>query len=143
MLSLENLLALPPEQLRIEAEKQGLKPHHKAKPETIAKQLMDKITNPPKAEEMKHPAEKKTEPAKVNTQEEVRKACEKIFQKEGYEVEFKGETWRFKYKGAEDSGHMSVPLRVIKMKAESVGHGARKPRFLAYSAQDGMPVYSA
>lgn len=49
-------------------------------------------------------------------------------------AEFDDDTWRFTCNGAEDSGNMAIPLRVIVMKAESVAKGARRPRGMRNSS---------
>lgn len=140
-MNFENLTKLPIEELRTLAAQHGIKPHHKAKPETLAKQIIDKVVNPaPKKQEMQHPAQKPAAAPVINTEEQVREACKAYFSREGYEVTFTGETWHFKYAGAEDTGHMSVPLRIIRMKAESVARGARKPVTINF---DGERIMAA
>lgn len=120
---------------------QGLpKPHHKAKPETIAELIINHVTQPPKSPEMLHPAEKpQAAPAKIHTPDEVREACKAYFDKPGFEAIFnEDDTWHFKCRGAEDSGHMSCALRVIKMKAETVSHGARKMVTMKFDGEEIM-----
>lgn len=112
------------------AVSQGLSPHHRCAPETIAKMIMDNMVNP--VPTVKHQEETskiidvKKEP-KLNTEDEIRIACKKYFDKQGFVAEFTDETWHFKCRGAEDSGHLTVPLRVIVMKAEMVSYGRRSP----------------
>lgn len=116
-------------ELRQIAMTQGLTPHHAMKAKTVAKMILDKVANPVKQEQaLKHPAEqtKKAE-AVLNTQEQIEFACKAFFVKEGFKATFNDDgTWHFAFRGAEDSGHMTVPLRVIKMKAEMVSHGRRQ-----------------
>lgn len=123
------LKEMPIDDLKQLAVKEGVTFHHRiSKPETLAKLIIEHVTQPQKAPEMKHPAEQPTKAAPVlNTEDEVREACERYFAKDGFRAEFEDDTWRFRYKGAEDSGHMTVPLRVIKMKAMSVAQGAKRP----------------
>lgn len=123
-----NLQNMELDALKELAFKQGLTPHHRVKKETLIKQIIENATKPQVKQEMQHPAEKKSPEAKMNTEEEIRDACKQYFSKDGFEVTFHENTWRFRYKGAEDSGHMSVPLRVIRMKASTVAGGARLPR---------------
>jgi len=113
------------------AAMQGLKIHHAMKnPQKIAQAIIDKVAEPPK-HDLRHPAEKpQQQPARCNTQEEVREVCKRFFDKPGFLVTFEDDTWRFQCKGAEDSGHMSVPLRVIQWKAEVVSRGANAPKLV-------------
>lgn len=122
---------------------QGLpKPHPRAKPQTIAQQIIDHVTTPARAqpEHMKHPAEKaQPAPLKINTEAEVREVCAPYFNKEGFQAIFRDDdTWHFRYKGAEDSGHMSVPLRVLKMKAMSVAQGAHRLVTMKFDGEEVM-----
>lgn len=121
---------------------QGLpKPHHNAKPQTIAEAIINHVTTPvrPPAE-MKHVAEKpQPAPLRINKPDEVREACKVFFEKEGFEVKFReDDTWHFRYKGAEDSGHMSVPLRVMKLKAMTVAQGAHRLRTMKFDGEEVM-----
>lgn len=118
------------DELRQIAMTQGLTPHHAMKAQTVAKMILDKIANPVKqSETLKHPAEQPIKKDAVpHTEDEVRKACAPYITKEGFEAKFlDDQTWHFKFKGAEDSGHMTVPLRAIRMKAEMVAQGRRVP----------------
>jgi hypothetical protein len=55
----------------------------------------------------------------------IRTACQAFIDK-GVEVTFPDDgTWIAKYKGAEESGNCAIPLRVIKMKIQSVAQGKR------------------
>ena len=117
------------EELRTLAVQCGLEPHHRMKAETLVKMIIDHATNPPKPEELKHPAEKVKLPTVIHTEEEVRELVKQYAEKEGYQVTFPGDdTVIFKYKGAEDSCHLSSTPRNIKMRAETVSHGERKIR---------------
>lgn len=67
-------------------------------------------------------------PPIVNTPDDVRRAIAAITAKhKGFEAIFEGDTWTFRHRGAEDSGNLAIPLRVIAMKAGSVAKGARRP----------------
>lgn len=139
-MDLSKLKELPVEKLRELAMQHGLAPHHKCKPETIANMIIEHVTTPAKAPEMKHPAEKPNPALKINTEEEVREACKPFINKEGFEAIFTPETWYFRCNGAEDSGHMSTALRVIRMKAETISRGARRPVKIIF---DGEPIMAA
>lgn len=113
------------------ARSQGMKVHHSCGPQKIAEAIINHVTQlsqPVKHDAMKHPAEQpQAAPMHINTPEEVREACKQFFEKDGFEVRFRDDdTWHFRCKGAEDSGHMSVPLRVLKLKAMTVSGGARR-----------------
>ena len=107
----------------------NIKPHARAGKATI----IDKIMQQPKAyiaEVTRHKAELSEEPTQFYTREQVEHAIRPFLQKPGFEAKFSddGQTWHFRCKGAEDSGHMSVPLRVIVQKAQTVSGGARRVR---------------
>lgn len=130
------------DELKNLAATQGLKIHHRMKnAQKIAQAIIDKIAEPPK-HDLRHPAEKNNpKPIRINTEEEVREVCKRFFDKPGFIAIFNDDdTWHFKCKGAEDSGHMSVPLRVILWKAESVARGANAPRMVKI---DGETMMSA
>lgn len=122
----ENLKLLKLEQLRELAVKQGVTFHHNAKEDLLIRLILEAANAQPDA--LKHPAANAPkEEMRLNTEEEIREACKRYFEKPGFEAMFRDDdTWHFRYKGAEDSGHMSVKLRVIRMKAETVAGGARK-----------------
>lgn len=127
------------EELRNLAISQGLKPHHRAKPMTLAQAIIDHVSAaPPQPQNMKHPAERaQPAPLKIHTPDEVRKDCAEYLDKDGFEAIFREDnTWHFKYKGAEDSGHMSTIMRVIKLKAMTVAQGARKLRTMGAQFDD-------
>jgi hypothetical protein len=116
--------------LRVLAAQYGIKTHHKAKAETIAKLIVEYIANKPAQDQMKHPAElPQPKPSIFNSEDEIRTAIARQLEKPGFTVTFPGDdTWIFKCRGAEESGHMTTPLRVIRSKAEGVARGAINPR---------------
>jgi len=127
--------------LRQLAAQYGIKTHHKAKADTIAKAIVEHVTPKP-VEVPKHPAELPKPPLRIHTAEDVLQAIEKFTKLDGFVAKFPGDdTWYFARKGAEDSGHMSANLRDIFMKAESVSKGARKPFIVKNS--DGADVMMA
>ena len=131
MIDMGSLERMPIDQLKTLARQQGVIFRGNPSPKTLAQKIVAHVHDPSanihkKAKEMQHVsqvAEKKE--AKWNTPEEIREAVKKQLDKEGFEAVFTDETWHFKFRGCEDTGHLSVPLRVIKMKAENVGYGAR------------------
>lgn len=115
--------------LRVLAAQYSIKTHPKHKAETIAKLIVEHVQAKPKATEaMKHPAEQPVKAALViHTQEEVDQIVAPFAKKDGFQSIYPGDdTVIFKYKGAEESLHLSTSLRTIRMKAESVSKGARK-----------------
>lgn len=125
------------------AATQGLKIHHNMKNcQKIGQAILDAVQTQ-SAPVLKHPAElPQPEPMKTNSEEEIRSVCKQFFDKPGFEALFRDDdTWCFRYKGAEDSGHMSVPLRIIRMKAGTVAQGALQPRMM--KAEDGSLIFAA
>ena len=137
--TLQQLKMMSREQLVDTAKQQGLKVHGKAKPETIINQIMANMVPPTQTDK----AEPKAKPAPVvdhNTEEDVLKAVQKLVDR-GLEVKFPGDgTWHFKCRGAEDSGNLSIPLRVIVMKAGTVAQGARRIRTQSDRDFDAIPT---
>lgn len=137
----DNLKEMELPALRTLAIQQGMTPHHRSKKETLIRQIIEHVKQPPVKAEMKHPAESAQEAPKKNTQEEILAAIKPFIEKkEDFQAIFTADTWHFKYKGCEDCGNLSIPLRVIKMKAHSVSHGARSPRKMKF---DGDTILSA
>lgn len=117
----------------------GIKVHHKAKAETIKALIEQHEMNKP---QMQHPA---TMPREAvvhnNSADEIKEAIQR-YVKEGFvtTIDEKAGTWHFAYKGAEDSGNVHMPLRVIAMKAEMVSKGRRGLRTMGRDPRD--PTYS-
>ena len=128
----EELISRDVKDLRVLAAQYSIRTHPRHKPETIAKLIIEHLQNAPKQQQMKHVAELPSEkPIVLNTEDQVREAIKTALAKPGFEAKFLPDnTWWFRCKGAEEAGHMSVPLRVIKMKADSVSVGARRPRMV-------------
>ncbi len=117
------------EELRTIAKQLNINPHHNAKAETIAYQIMQQPQSALKAamDPMEHKAAQPQAPVIVNTVESIRAAISEFLKKEGFVADFPGDdTWIFRYKGAEDSGNISIPLRVIKQRATIVARGAAR-----------------
>lgn len=122
------LASRPVEDLKMLAAQYSIKVHPRAKAETIAKLIVEHVQTPAR-DPMQHQATKPAKPVYNNTPEEVQEAITRFTAKEGFTVEFPGDnTWIFKFKGAEESGNLSIPMRVIVMKAESVSKGKRSLR---------------
>lgn len=114
------------EELRVIADKMGIQYHHKTGEAKLATLIHE--ASQPKIPP--HVSQRPVESEVVkNTPEQVREAIKGIIaNKPEFEVSFTEDTWTFRFKGAEDSGNLSIPLRVIKIKAETVSRGANKPR---------------
>lgn len=124
------------------AERLKIKVHHKAKDETIIMKIMQQPVAYQNAA-MEHPASAPIAASLLNTPEQVMEAISTYVEKEGFEAKFPGDgTWIFSYKGVSESGNLSIPLRIIKMKAESTARGKRGPA-LVKSPYDGSMIMSA
>lgn len=124
-LNLENLKTLTRSELAEIARQSGVRVHHKAKEDTIIKQIVDKVMLPPK-QEMKHVAEKASDIVHHNTEEDVEEAIKSLKEKvpDFVSVYNKEEnTVHFKCRGVEECLNLSIPLRVIKSKAAIVSRG--------------------
>lgn len=132
-MNFDELKSRPVEDLRLLAAQYGIKTHHRAKAETIAKLIVEHATTPvkPSVDAMKHPAEQTKAPPPVNTQDAVLAAVNHLVTKPGFTATFPGDdTVVFKYKGAEESVHLSTIMRVIRTRAQFVAEGAKNPRVL-------------
>lgn len=131
-----NLAERPIEELREMAAKLNLQMHHKCGPAKLAEAITAKLMDKP-IDTMKHTAEQPAPVVHSNTQEDVSAALQPYVAK-GMVLTFPGDgTMIMKCKGAEESVNLSIPLRVIKMKAGSVVQGARKPRSLGKDLMNG------
>jgi hypothetical protein len=111
-------------ELRNIATRMNIKWHHRAKAET----LINAITKarPVNPQPMHHKAETPVQPTITNTEDDIRQVMQPFLAKEGFLLNFPGDgTWIIQYKGAEESGNCSIPLRVIRNKAENVSRGRR------------------
>lgn len=121
---------LPREQLVKLALEHNINPHHKAKPETIIKAILEKVMEP-KQQNMQHVAEKLVKPTFHNTEEDVEAAIAKIkerlpmFQSIYATEEDGSRNVTFRCKGAEECVNLAVPMRVILQKASNVSVGKR------------------
>jgi len=125
-----NLKNLSRDELVQLAVKQGVQIHWKAKPETIIKAIVDKVSSPPpapiKEAAMEHPAERAALPKHDNKPEDVERVIEEIKARvpeftSTYNLE--ENTWHFRCKGAEECGNLAIPLRIIKERALTVSRG--------------------
>lgn len=134
-MNFDNLKKLSREQLVEVAGKQGIPVHHKAKPETIIKQILDHTLVPQKPQvaaeaEYIDPRLKSVKEPIYNTKEQVEAMLSKIrATKPEFESHYDDEarSVTFRYKGAEDCHNLSVPLHWLKVKADIVARGRIAP----------------
>lgn len=137
-MNIDELKSRDIKELRTLAAQYSIPTHHRMKAETIAKLIVEHVTVKPHGQDMKHAAEKSKKPMIINTEEQVREAIASYLRKEGYTATFPGDdTAIFKYKGAEESIHLSTELRWIKIKAETVARGAVLPRAIKDALHGG------
>lgn len=130
-MNFDNLKSMSREELVSLAIKQGLSPHHKAKPETIIKQIIDKVSTPQAtpAEYVDPRLMQKKEP-KFNTEEDVERAVADIKAKvRDFVTEYNHEerTVTFKCRGREECHNLSVPLHWLKKCASLASQGKISP----------------
>lgn len=131
-MNFENLKTMTQDQLvELHVRQLGRRPHHKAKPDTIIKAIVESALLPQvqpqetfKGEDMRPKALKGKEPEYVYTEADVREACKEAFAREGFTAEFPGDgTVIFRCRGAEDSLNLCQPMRNIKGRAGMVSRG--------------------
>lgn len=133
-----------PDELRALAKELNIKVHGMAKPETIVKQIQ--AQQPHRVEGATKKMEAKYARAVAqeheNTVEEVKEALERLNLPEDFQAKFNREehTWWFRYNGAEDSGNLNIPLRLIVSAAVQVAKGRRA--LLAMGKDAGDPTYA-
>lgn len=117
------------EELFAICEELGIKAHHASKEASLIKKIEaqqghrveDAVS---KADDLKHKAEQPVV-SEANTQEAVENIIEPFIDR-GLKAKFLDDgTWMFRCNGAEDSGSMTMPLRLIRNKAEQVSRGRR------------------
>lgn len=138
-ISREELLLKTREELVEIAAKFNIDPHHRSKPETIVEQILEQAMHLNKPKES---APQKEKPILVfNTQEQVLEAIEHYLSKDGFVCRFLPDnTWYFSFQGREESGSMSVPLSIIKIKAMNVAKGAIKLK--GYGDKTGFVMWA-
>lgn len=142
-IDLSKLDALPIEEVRVLAGQMGIQAHHKTGKEKLVNMIKEAALTPAKPQveqSMEHVAAKPVEPVITNTPEMVLEAIKDITDKKpDFQALFPNDgTWIFKCKGAEESGNLSIPLRVIKMKAQSVSRGRMAPQSINHMGFDNM-----
>lgn len=146
----ENMKKMSREELVKFADTQGVQVHWKAKPETIIKQVMDKVSTPPKPvvkEEAKSTAPKE---AVFNTRDQVEAALAHIKEKQpAFETIYSDEdkVVTFRCKGAENCMNMSVPLQWMVKQAQLVSRGRLVPmglneHFESLNSASGKNAYT-
>ena len=128
------------DELREIAKDLGIKVHHMAKEKSIIAQINKQ--QPHRVEASLQASEKTVQaanaPEATNTPEDVKEALSALKTRlPEFEVIFPDDnTWIFKFRGAEDSGNLAIPLRVIVMKANNVARGRRSMRTLGREETD-------
>lgn len=132
-MNFEHLKTMKPEQLvELHLRQLGRKPHPKAKPETVIKNIMESALLPQvnpdtfKGEDMRPKAMKSKEPEYNYSEQDVLEACAEYVNREGFELKFPGDgTMIARYRGSEDSLNLKQPMQVIKRKLGAVAQGKR------------------
>lgn len=119
------------------AKNLNIKVHHKAKEDTIIKQIMQQ--NGSRVEDAKKPKPKKGETV-FHSEDEVREVLKPYIAKEGYNVIFNhvDNTVHLSYKGSEECLNLSVPMRLIERRAAHVARGRISPRGLGRDGTYGQ-----
>ncbi len=123
---IENMKKMSRDELVKFADSQGVQCHWKAKPETIIKAVMDRVSNPVKpVEEESAPVIK---PIVWVSKDEMEKILAPIKARQpAFEAIYDDETRSvtFRCRGAEDSHSLSTRASILKQKAESVARGRK------------------
>lgn len=135
MMNMDGLKAMSRDELVQLAAKYNLPIHHRAKEDTIIKAILDADMNLHKPTETQPEQPQAPKPVvHKNTPEMVREAIAQ-YTARGLEATFPDDgTWIFKYKGAEESGNLAIPLKVIVDRALFVSKGRRALAGLAPSS---------
>lgn len=136
MFSVDELKDLNKQQLLAVAKSVGVIIDGRTSEENIRATLIT-LEEPKKEQNL---TEKITSPKAVvmQTPDAVNEAIKHCLAKAGFEAKYPDDatTWNFKYKGAEDSGSMSMPLKHIVMKANQVARGAINPSSFGFDGAD-------
>lgn len=130
----DTLKAKPIEELRDLARKSGLTPHHKAKPETLARQIVEATA--PKPTQQHAPVVK--EAPYMHSEEEVRAMLEPY---KNITLRFPGDgTFIMSNGKAEDSLHLTTPVAVIlgPKHARLINRGELRPISMDEAARRGV-----
>lgn len=128
---LTKLDSMSREQLMAIADQSNVRVHHKAGAEKIKEAIINQVMQPPK-EELKHAAEKPKAPVFHHTPQDVEELVSKIKERvPQFRTSYSEEdnTWLFQWVSEsgrvmrEESGNLSIPPRVIKIRAETVSRG--------------------
>jgi hypothetical protein len=118
MIHPDTLKTMERPQLMELAGKLDIKVHHKAKDETVRKQILEQVASRQMAK-TEEPAPKPVAPVFNHTEEEILQAIGDLATKEGFNVKFpKDNTVIFTYRGISESVNMSIPMHVIVRQAK-------------------------
>jgi hypothetical protein len=114
-------------------QKLGTKPHHKMGKDRLVVEILNAtaVEQQPSAQPKPAP---KVEPKRV-TLEQLMEALEPFAQR-GLDISLAGDTWTLKNGPAIDSGHVTVPIELIKISAEAL----MRARFPAKIGQRGQEM---
>lgn len=126
-------------QLRAIAKELKVKLHHRAGTRSIIQQIRKQQKHRVEAAaviQADH-EQRLAEPKLSNSEDDILQAIAPYTKIEGFIAEFpKDGTWIFTCRGAQDSGSMDIPLRIIKNKAMYVSKGRRVLRSLGRDPAD-------
>lgn len=118
----ETLKGKTVEELRTLAKQQGMTPHHRAKPETLARQIAEKVNAKPSNPRARQPQREAKEVHEM-TQDEVRQIVPATVA-----LQFPGDgTFIMTCRGAEESMSLTASEKVIATKSRIISRGALKP----------------
>lgn len=131
----ETLATKSVEELRDLARKQGMTPHHRAKAETLARQIAEHVAVKPVPQAQQEPIAKPT--PHMHSEDEIRDILAPF---KNIRVEFPGDgTFVMRNGRAEDSLHMTTPREVILSPKHAVliNRGELRPISMDEAARRG------
>jgi hypothetical protein len=126
MIDFSKLADMSQAELRTLAQSQGIVVHHKCAPETIRKMIMDSFEPQPKVQEVQ--VEKVTQPVVEMSEADTRELLKDYLIKPDFTLTFPNDgSVVMSYRGAVESIHLTSNQRLIKVRAEIVSKGQRRP----------------
>lgn len=121
-------------ELREYAKSIGISPQQHESKESLSYRI-SLVAFPETQQQPKQPVKKEPEIIVFSTAEQVKAKISNLIDK-GLIATFDEDSWRFQYKGREDSGSLSMPMSVIVRKAGDVAKGALMPRIIRNTGTD-------
>ena len=145
MIDFSKLKDMSQAELRTLAQTQGIVVHHKCAPETIRKMIMDSFEPQPKPQEAQ--PEKVAQPVIELTEADVGELLKDYLAKPDFTLTFPNDgSVIMSCKGAVESIHLTSNPRLIKVRAEIVSKGQRRPLALNHHFDsmitNGQSVYT-